>query len=173
MLRQCGIRFAVMTPAVEEPLPTANDIRAWVRRWALRKAMSVVKRAHSDLIWGADTVVVIDGQGLGKPTDAGEARAMLRRLSGATHDVITGVAVVTGDGSRKATGASVSRVTFRRLLRMEIDRYVATGEPFDKAGAYAIQGGARAFVRSVEGPLDNVIGLPIQRLGDVTRRIAI
>lgn len=108
---------------------------------------------------------------MGKPADFKEAVAMLKRLSGATHQVITGIAVTNRGGRRYATGSAVSHVRFRRLTKGEIDRYVATGEPFDKAGAYGIQGRAGVFVAAVDGPVDNVIGLPLRRLAQITRRI--
>lgn len=172
LLQQCRVRFRVVTSRVIEPLPEANDIAGWARRWALRKALDVAGWTKSDLIWGADTVVALKGQGFGKPADAADAEEMLARLSGQTHEVITAVAAITGNGSRRATGTATSHVTFRTLTRAEIKRYIATGEPFDKAGAYAIQGRAGAFVKRVDGPLDNVIGLPVGRLAQVTRRIA-
>ena len=171
LLKQCKVRFRVVRSLVDEPLPEAKDIAAWARRWALRKALDVLDRTETRVIWGADTVVAVRSRGLGKPADAAEAEDMLARLSGRTHEVITAVAAISGDGAQQAAGTATSRVTFRKLARAEIRRYIATGEPFDKAGAYAIQGGAGAFVTRVEGPLDNVIGLPVRRLAQITRRI--
>ncbi|GAB4317644.1 MAG: hypothetical protein Kow0074_06370 [Candidatus Zixiibacteriota bacterium] len=126
---------------------------------------------ETDLVWAADTVVVHRGRGMGKPSDTQEAAAMLKRLSGSTHQVITGVAVTDSGGRKRVTGTAVSNVRFRRLRIREIERYVASGEPFDKAGAYGIQGKAGAFVADVDGPIDNVIGLPLRRLAQLTRRI--
>lgn len=171
ILRACGIAFDRIDPAIHEPAPPKRNHRPWVRRWALRKALSAREnsRANTGLIFAADTIVIHRGNGLGKPKDAKEATAMLQLLSGDTHEVITGVAVSARNGH--SAGAAESRVRFRRLTRREITDYVASGEPYDKAGAYAIQGRAGAFVTSVDGPIDNVIGLPVRRLAQVTRRV--
>jgi septum formation protein len=123
------------------------------------------------LVIGSDTIVVSRGRGLGKPADADAATAMLRRLSGCRHDVFTGVAAIDTVRRRSATGSACSRVVFRRLSEDEIRDYVRTGEPMDKAGAYAIQGRAGRFVAGVAGPVDNVIGLPVACLAAVIRRV--
>jgi len=172
ILRTCGISFDRIDPGVDEPAPPKRNHRSWVRRWALRKALSAREkvRPNNNLIFAADTIVVHRGKGLGKPKDADEAAAMLHLLSGDTHAVITGVAVASPKSGHSA-GSSESRVRFRKLTRREISAYVASGEPYDKAGAYAIQGGAGAFVTSVDGPIDNVIGLPVRRLAQVARRV--
>jgi len=172
ILRACGIAFDRIDPAVDEPAPPKRNHRTWVRRWALRKAISAGEKigGRNDLIFAADTIVVHRGTGLGKPRNADEATAMLQLLSGDTHAVITGVAVSSPKSGHSA-GSSESRVRFRKLTHREITEYVASGEPYDKAGAYAIQGGAGKFVTSVDGPIDNVIGLPVRRLAQVTRRV--
>ncbi len=108
---------------------------------------------------GADTTVVVDGQALGKPTGPGDAKAMLGRLNGRAHDVLTGVAVVGPGGAR--SGVERTRVWFDPMTADEIDRYVATGEPLDKAGAYAIQGLASRYIPRIEGSYTNVVGLPV------------
>ncbi len=113
----------------------------------------------SKLALAADTVVVVDEERLGKPSDADAARAMLRRLSGRQHHVVTGF--VAARGNRRHTEAVATRVWFRHLSGAEISQYVATGEPFDKAGAYAIQGIAGAFIHRIEGSYTNVVGLPV------------
>jgi septum formation protein len=138
------------------PLPEA------VARLALSKARAVAGRVGSGVVLGADTVVAIDGQALGKPADAAEARAMLRRLRGREHEVITGVAVVAASTGRARTQAVVTRVTMAAYGDAEIDAYVATGEPLDKAGGYAIQGAGGALVAGYEGSYSNVVGLPIE-----------
>jgi septum formation protein len=172
ILQACGISFRRADPGIDEPSPPIRNHRSWVRRWAMRKALSAGEsvRGATDLIFAADTIVVHRGKGLGKPRDAAEATAMLRMLSGDTHEVITGIAVSSPKAGCSA-GSAESRVRFRRLTRREIADYVATDEPFDKAGAYAIQGGAGKFVTSVDGPVDNVVGLPVRRLAQVTRRV--
>jgi septum formation protein len=172
ILKACNVSFRQTDPGIDEPLPPARHHRAWVRRWAMRKAFSAKQKLYgaADLIFAADTIVVHRGKGLGKPKDADEAAAMLRLLSGDTHEVITGIAVASAQCGHSA-GSAESRVRFRRLSRREIADYVASDEPFGKAGAYAIQGRAGQFVTSVEGPVDNVVGLPVRRLAQVTRRV--
>ena len=128
---------------------------------ALRKARAVARRHPSGLVLGADTVVVIDGEPLGKPADPVEAAAMLRRLRGRVHEVMTGVAVTDARSGRQAAETVTSRVSMREYSEAEIARYVATGEPLDKAGAYAIQGVGGALVAALEGSRSNVVGLPL------------
>jgi septum formation protein len=113
------------------------------------------------VVLGADTIVVIDGRALGKPADPDDARAMLRTLRARTHEVMTGIAVVDAATGRFAVDTVISRVTMAAYSDATIDAYVAGGEPLDKAGAYAIQGGGEAFVSGLEGSRSNVIGLPL------------
>jgi septum formation protein len=120
-------------------------------------------------VLGADTEVVLDGTVLGKPAGAAAAIAMLGALSGRTHEVLTAVAVRWD--AQLAQAVSASRVTFRELSRNEIERYVATGEPFDKAGAYAIQGKAAGFVQHLEGSYSGVMGLPLFETAEILTRI--
>ena len=171
ILGLCGIPVKILRPTVIEPEPKARDYRDWVRRWALRKALSVAGKAKGKLIIGADTIVVLKGRAMGKPIDAADARGMLNRLSGHTHQVITGVAVLDGRGGMLATGSVVSNVTFRKLTKHEVDSCLETGEPWDKAGAYALQGHAGRFVEHVTGPVDNVVGLPVHRLAQLIGRV--
>jgi septum formation protein len=171
LLQAAGIPFEVADlPPVDERLPhgpggSALEPEEAVRRLAERKARAAARAAPDRLVLAADTLVFLDGRPLGKPGSDGEARAMLRALSGESHEVATGVAVVRpGPGpvqGRLRSGTRVARVRFRRLTEAEIEAYVATGETRDKAGAYAIQGGAAAFVASLEGEADTVVGLPI------------
>jgi septum formation protein len=168
LLRDAGVPFSVSTPAVDErPLP-AELPAAHVRRLALAKARAVARAlpATGGARWvlGADTVVVLDGKILGKPRDAGHAGRMLARLAGRTHAVLTGVALVPAAGGRARTAVVRSRVTMRPFDAETIRRYVAGGEPLDKAGAYAVQGKGRRLVSEVSGSLTNVIGLPMERL---------
>lgn len=163
LLRAAGIEFRIVVPGVEEPvaLPARARYAALVRAAALAKAAWVAHRAQG-LVVAADTVVVCRGEVLGKPADEGEARRMLERLSGRRHRVYTGVALVQGE--RRLADYERSEVAFRRLSKQEIDRYLATGEPMDKAGAYAIQGRGGALVRAIRGCYTNVIGLPLPKL---------
>jgi septum formation protein len=122
----------------------------------------VAARVRQGVVLGADTVVVIDGLALGKPAGPDDARAMLRRLRDREHQVITGVAVVDALTGRSQTAAVVSRVRMAAYGETEIDAYVATGEPLDKAGAYAIQGRGSALVAGLQGSFSNVVGLPLE-----------
>ena len=147
------------SPDVDETPPEGVPAEAVAEALAVRKARVAAARAPGRVVLCADTTVVLDGVLLGKPADADDAARMLRRLSGRTHAVVTGVAVAR-DGDLRS-GADRAEVTFRSLDAAEIARYVATGEPLDKAGAYAIQGGAAAFVARREGRVDTVVGLPV------------
>jgi len=165
-LERLGLEFRTVPAEIDER-PIAEGIRDPVR---LVKALAEAKaravaRAHPEaLVIGADTVVVLDGDILGKPSDESEACEMLSRLSGRTHHVYTGVAVVDGTSGRSQACAEVTAVTFGRLTEDLIDRYVRTGEPLDKAGAYGIQGLGATLVERVEGCYFNVVGLPLFRL---------
>ncbi|HYB74915.1 MAG TPA: Maf family protein, partial [Candidatus Sulfotelmatobacter sp.] len=121
-------------------------------------------------VLGADTIVECEGKTLGKPADAAEARAMLRALSGRIHRVVTGVALVDAASGRAETGAALTEVTFRALTDAEIAAYVETGEPFGKAGAYAIQEVGGLLVEEIRGSPSNVIGLPVTLVYDLLRR---
>ena len=158
LLRQAGIPFIVIPAAVEErPLP-GEDARSHVERLARAKA-GAVGATPEDIVLGADTVVVVDGQILGKPADAADAERMLRLLSGREHQVITGICLRRGD--QIITDAETTTVRFVALTDNEIRDYVASGEPLDKAGAYAIQGLAAKFIDRIVGCDFNVVGLPL------------
>jgi len=158
LLEQLGLRFSVAAPDVDEtPLPHEAPV-SYVRRLAVEKAHAVAAAADVVVI-AADTTVDLGGEILAKPIDAHDARAMLRRLSSRTHRVHTGVAVRLGD--RTVAETITSLVTFTPLTTEMIEWYVATGEPLDKAGAYAVQGAGGVFVQRVQGSVSNVIGLPL------------
>lgn len=162
LLRQAGFTFEVRVPSVNEvPLPgeAAED---FARRAARDKALDVAASASADsLVLGADTVVVADSEILGKPADVQDAVRMLKLLSGITHRVITGVCLARAAARVEALAHETTFVTFAALDEGEIAAYVASGEPFDKAGAYGIQGLASKFVTRVEGCYFNVVGLPV------------
>ena len=136
----------------------ARDV---VRVLSQRKAEAAARDVHTGVIIASDTLVSLDGAALGKPEDEADARRMLRMLSGRTHEVFTGVTIIDTDHHRAQTRVVRTGVRFRNLTDAEIDAYISTGEPMDKAGAYAIQGGAGAFVESYEGSYENVIGFPV------------
>jgi septum formation protein len=162
LLRAAGVSFRVVAPEGDDvPPPHARSFPRVVREMARRKAASVAARV-SGLVLGADTIVVCEGRLLGKPANAARAEAMLRFLSGKRHYVYTGVALLSG--AQELLGYERTAVTFRALSGPEIKRYVSTGEPLDKAGAYAIQGLGGALVGRVEGCYTNVVGLPLPRL---------
>ena len=158
--------FTVMPADIDETLPTPITPAA-VAGIALRKARAVAGRAAGAVVLGADTVVVIDGQVLGKPSGPDEARRMLRQLRGRSHEVITGVAVVDTRNGREASTAVVTRVFMAPYSDDAIEEYVSSGEPLDKAGAYAIQERGRMLVGGYVGSYTNVVGLPLE----ATRRL--
>jgi septum formation protein len=158
LLRAAGYQFEVRPSGVEEWPYTGGDPGAYVEALARAKAAGV----DAPVVVGADTMVVVEGAMLGKPAHPDEAAAMLRRLSGRTHEVVTGLAVRHHGVLR--SGHDRTRLTLRALTETEIRAYVASGEPLDKAGAYAYQGAARAFVTRVDGDVDTVIGLPLRLL---------
>lgn len=171
LLRQVGIPFLIDPSGVSEVGEPDWSPGQLAQELALRKAADVALRhPEADLVLGADTVVVRDTEALGKPLDAAEATRMLMRLSGREHQVITGWAIVTPRGGSPLASHSVSRVFFDDLDMKTIERYVASGEPMDKAGAYAIQGMAGCFVRAIEGEYANIVGLPIAAIGRALRQ---
>lgn len=164
-----GLPFVVRAADIDETMDPENAPYDEVARVSRRKALAV-QRTEDDVVIAADTIVVCEGKILGKPHDAAQAKAMLALLSGRDHQVMTGCTVLRGE-----TGKTVTEVTdlhFRPLSQKEIDRYVASGEPMDKAGAYGIQGGAALFCQRMVGDYYNVMGLPVCRLGQMLREVA-
>lgn len=166
LLRQIGIPFVVEAPAVDESIWPFEDPVEGVRTLAFQKAHTVAVRQTlpGQIVLGADTVVVLDDRVLGKPDSPDEARAMLQALGGRAHRVITGLALIETGSGRSLQGDEQTTVWMRPLTRDEIDEYVATGEPLDKAGAYGAQGYGASFIECVEGCFYNVVGLPLARL---------
>jgi septum formation protein len=171
LLRQVGLTFAVKPSRIEERFRTAESPAQNAKRIALEKALAVRDSLKSGIIVGADTIVVLRGKILNKPRDRKEAERMLRMLSGKTHRVYTGFALVDAKTGRRYAGVEKTAVTFRRLSADEIRRYVATGAPMDKAGAYGIQDDYGAvFVEKVEGCFYNVMGFPLSRFYTVLKQ---
>lgn len=172
LLEEGGYTFVTVKADVSEELPPGIRPEDGVKALALRKALAGLDAwlaaggSPEDIILGADTIVALDTQILGKPTDEVDAEKMLLQLSGRQHEVYTGVALVTGTGRQQEIHAIQTNVYFRSIAREDIRAYVATGEPMDKAGAYAIQGGAGQFVDHFEGSLSNVIGLPMEYVSE-------
>jgi len=158
ILRQAGIPFIVRAAPVDETPLAGEKPDAYVRRLAEEKALAV-EAAPAETVLGADTTVVIDGQMLAKPADAADARRMLAMLSGRCHEVLTGICLRRG--AQVIRDCATTRVWFAVMTDREIEAYVASGEPADKAGAYAIQGLAAKFVQRIDGCYFNVMGLPV------------
>ena len=159
LLEQAGYRFEVIPSTCEEIVPEGLSPKDIVEGLAYQKALDVYASHPDAVVLGADTVVCFDGEILGKPRDKEDAARMLRLLSGQTHEVRTGFALLAKGVEFVSSEAAM--VTFFNLTQEEIERYIATGEPMDKAGAYGIQGKGAVLVRSVLGDYFNVVGLPI------------
>lgn len=164
LLDQVGIAYIPDPAQVDESALPGELAEEYVQRIALAKAVDTAARHKSGLVIGADTVVVLDGDILGKPASRDDAVRMLSVLSGRSHRVITGVSLVDAATGKSAVGFEVTEVRMRALSQAEIEAYVSTGEPMDKAGAYGIQGRAGLFVEGVTGCFFNVVGLPLARL---------
>ena len=169
LLPALGVTFEVVPADVDES-DADDDAARLARTLALRKARAVAAARQGDTVIGADTIVILDGRQLGKPRDDGEARAMLEALRGRTHHVVTGVAVI--GAVEEATEAVTTAVTMRAYTDAEVARYVARGEPFDKAGGYAVQDAEFAPAAAVEGCRCSVIGLPLWTLRRLLREVA-
>ena len=162
------IPFIVRVADIDETMEQADPYDE-VARVSRLKAMAV-PREEDDVVIAADTIVVCDGKVLGKPKDEADARAMLHLLSGRDHQVMTGVTVLRGEKILSCT--EVTDIHFRDLTEKEIESYIRTGEPMDKAGSYGIQGGAALFAEKLRGDYFNVVGLPVCRLGKLLKEIA-
>jgi septum formation protein len=159
LLRAAGIPFEVQpADVVEAPLP-GEGAQACAERLAREKALAVARLRPQDVVLGADTIVVVDNQILGKPADSADAARMLRLLSGRKHQVVTGVCLT--NGAHCSVTSEITFVTMSAISEKEIADYIATGEPMDKAGAYAIQGMASRWIPRIEGDYCNVVGLPV------------
>jgi len=169
LLRAAGQRFDCIASGVDETPYPAESALDFARRIAHGKAHEISRRCPARWVLAADTIVVVDGDVLGKPSNAEEATRMLERLSGRRHEVATAFALLDERGEVFANQVVRTEVVFRPLEASEIAEYVSSGEPFDKAGAYAIQGGAGDFVVGVQGSRSNIIGLPMDEVEAVLR----
>jgi septum formation protein len=171
LLLSAGITFEVHPAHIaEEPL-TGEPAKDCAERLAREKALAVARLRPQDFVLGADTVVVVEGHILGKPSDAADAARMLRMLSGRTHQVITGVCSVAG--GHWSVASETTLVTMSEISDQEITEYVASGEPMDKAGAYAIQGVASRWIPRIDGDYSNVVGLPVALVWRMLRQAGI
>ena len=170
LLQQIGLTFRVEVSPYEEIIPDDGNPADIVQHLSLEKARPISESFPSALTLAADTIVVHEDRVLGKPADEEEARAMLRQLSDATHTVYTGLALLHPRSDRQVTACESTQVTFGALTKTEIDAYVDSGSPLDKAGAYGIQGDLGAvFVERIEGDFYTVMGLPLYRLYHILR----
>ena len=173
LLTQIGISFEVVKAEGEEKIMT-DDPEEAVKELAMQKAQEVADRVDADVVIGADTVVAVDGEIMGKPKDPEDAVRMIHRIQGRDHEVLTGVAVILKKGEVETTinFAETTRVHVFPMTEEEIQAYAASKEPMDKAGAYGIQGLFAAYVSGIEGDYNNVVGLPVGRLYQEVKAIA-
>ena len=161
LLKQAGLKFSVIPSSFDESSVTLSSPDVYVRQLAENKARDISEQYPDSWVIGADTIVFIDGTILGKPGSQAEARTMLKNLSGRTHQVLTGYCICCHRTGRRFSETLKTDVYFKKLTDREIDWYITSGEPFDKAGAYAIQGIGTFLVKRINGSYTNVVGLPI------------
>ena len=166
LLQTAGVEFEIHVKDVDESVPEGTPPADAAKMTAAKKAAAIAEEYKKDIVIGADTIVVADGKILGKPKDKADAVNMLKMLSGIEHEVITGVCILCGD--EQDSFAQISRVKFYDLTDEEIEAYVSSGEPMDKAGSYGIQGLGCTLVERIEGDYFNIVGLPV---AEVCRRI--
>jgi septum formation protein len=188
LLREIGIPFQAHAANINEDQSAGETPIAYALRLAREKAQAIAAQYPQSYVLGADTIVVIDGEVLGKPVDHADAARILRRLSGRSHEVTTAVSLIApstishstapsrtiapftvAQGTLAETRASTTKVYFREIAEAEIQEYVAGGEPMDKAGAYAIQGGASRWTDRIEGEFSNVVGLPLSLVTEMLK----
>ena len=169
LLREAGWAFEVAPVDLDETLRPGETAQAYVERLAQAKAAAAASKDPEAVVLGADTTVVVQGQVLGKPLDSADAARMLRLLSGRTHDVLTGICL--RKGLRSLVHVESSRVRIAALSDAEIELYIGTGEPFDKAGGYAVQGLASRFIEAVDGSYSNVVGLPVASVNSLLKQL--
>lgn len=169
ILRSIGLKFKVIYPRISEDSASGKDVVLL----ALDKVRSVFNSINQGIIISADTQVVVNSVSLGKPRDVSDVRNTLRMLSGRSHTVRTGLVVVNRYNGRTATATVESKVYFKKLTDEEIEWYIATGEPFGKAGSYAIQGLGSMFIERIEGDFYNIVGLPVGKLYDLMMDVGV
>jgi septum formation protein len=170
LLHQLGFSFRVIPSSLEETNQSGMEPRSHAAYYAREKAKEVARYHSQTWVLAADTIVVVDQEILGKPVNAIEATAMLSRLSGRSHQVITGVSLLHGQNGVEESQIVETEVFMRRLSAADIEGYIATGEPMDKAGAYGIQGIGGCLIQRIEGSYSNVVGLPLCETVELLRR---
>lgn len=174
LLKELGFQFEVIPSTIEEYVPPGTLPDDAVKTLALQKAQDISNTLkYPAIIIGADTTVVINNESLGKPRDTQEAFEMLKLLSGNTHTVITGIAIIDNSNNKSIVDSVYSEVTFKKLSDEEIVNYIKTKEPMDKAGAYAIQGIGSIFIEKIQGCYSNIVGLPVPRLNEILKQFDI
>src|SRR5690606_24881177 len=173
LLEQLRLPFRIVPSGIDERIPDGMPAHQAAIELALEKALEVCRRMGVGLVLGADTFIAIDGEILGKPADLEQARVMLEKLKGRTHSVITGLALMYCSDQAQATGLVETSVKMRSYSASEIDEYVRSGEPLDKAGAYAIQGLGSRLVKAIDGCYNNGVGLPLCRLSKLLLELAV
>jgi septum formation protein len=173
LLSRTGIKFGVDPGDYEEVHDPSLNAEQLVRKLSFEKAQNVAGKHIDAIVIGADTVISLEGEVFGKPHTPEKARKTLHALSGRYHDVLTGITIMTSDNWNMRADIERTRVYFRALTGEEIDAYIATGEPLQKAGAYAIQGGARKFVERFEGDYSNILGFPLTLLRRMLREFEV
>lgn len=173
ILANLGLSFQVVVADIDESRREQEMASDYVVRLAMRKALTVADMVGRGIVIAADTIVVVDEQVLGKPGDEEAARNMLRTLSGREHVVFTGVGVVDTEQGKTISGREQTIVYFRRLSEQDIEGYLTSGEPFDKAGGYGIQGRGALLVRKIEGDYFNVMGLPVSLLHQLLLEVGV
>ena len=166
ILENTKVRFSIEESQIDEVIKLNELPKETVMRLAYEKALDVANRNRNSLVIGADTIVVIDDKILGKPKDKEEAFQMIELLSGKTHYVITGFALINLSLNKKVVDCEISQVTFKKLSKDCIEDYIQTGESLDKAGAYGIQGYGGLLVKNIQGDYFNIVGLPISKISD-------
>ncbi|MDH4223121.1 MAG: Maf family protein [candidate division Zixibacteria bacterium] len=172
ILRKENVDFEIIFPEEIEEDNISAEPSSHVQELSRKKAESVAKKVKDRLIMGADTIVVLGGEILGKPKNREDAFRILKKLSGKEHRVYTGIALVDNIGGKTVSDFQLTRVKFNQLKDKQIEEYIESGEPLDKAGAYGIQGMGNFLVEKIEGDLDNVIGLPLRKLKELLSKIS-
>jgi septum formation protein len=169
LLKQVGLNFDVIPADIDETMSADLSPIEMVQFLADQKACVVADRLEMGIVIAADTIVVLDGRVMGKPESDVEASEMLSALNGRHHQVMTGICILNAHTGKKDTAVEVTEVAFRKLCESEIKAYVKSGEPFDKAGGYGIQGLGALLVESIQGCYFNVVGLPLNQLGQMLK----
>lgn len=174
LLKSINLDFDIIPSNIEEDIKEKPFSYSLIENLALEKAQDVVKKIKEKaIIIGSDTVVVINNKILGKPKDKIDAKNMLKELSGQAHEVISAIAIIDTDTQKKLCSSVKSKVIFRDVSEKEIENYINTGEPMDKAGSYGIQGQASVFVKSIEGCYNNIVGISTYKLAEMLKEFGI